>query len=257
MRNHVVAKGGGVVLNRSIAFVAYLAILMRPGFAATAPEARTIYFQSSGRQVAVDFVRPAQPGPHPKILLLCGRAGLSFYGPGFVQLSEKLTGAGFAVLVPHYFDASGSPDSPEVTADRFETWRKALEDALAFTAGLPDVDPRRIGVVGVSLGGFLAAVEAVQDDRVAALVSESAGVSTWFPAHPTRMAPLLIVHSREDATVPLSDAEHLAEIAWSFRVEPELALYNGRQHVLTGDAARSADERIVDFLARVLRPATH
>jgi carboxymethylenebutenolidase len=255
--DHVVAKGGSVVLNRSIVVVAYLAILMRPTFAATGPEARAIYFESSGRQVAVDLVRPTQPGPHPAILLLYGRAGLSFYGPSFVQLSQKLTCAGFAVLTPHYFDASASPDSPEVTAVRFETWRKALQDALAFAAGLPDVDRKRIGVVGVSLGGFLAAVEAVQDDRVAALVSESAGVSTWFPAHPTRMAPLLIVHSREDTIVPLSDAEHLAEIARSFRIEPEFALYDGRQHVLTGDSARSADERIVDFLTRILRPGTH
>ena len=129
--DHVVAKGGSVVLNRSIVVVAYLAILMRPTFAATGPEARAIYFESSGRQVAVDLVRPTQPGPHPAILLLYGRAGLSFYGPSFVQLSQKLTGAGFAVLTPHYFDASASPDSPEVTAVRFETWRKALQDALA------------------------------------------------------------------------------------------------------------------------------
>jgi dienelactone hydrolase len=90
----------------------------------------------------------------------------------------------------------------------FETWRKALDDALAFAAKLPDIDPKRIAVVGVSFGGFLAAVQAVQDERVAALVSESAGVSTWFPQHPMRMAPLLIVHSRENIIVPLSDAEH-------------------------------------------------
>jgi carboxymethylenebutenolidase len=240
------------VVKRSIVIVTYLAILLRPAIAAGTPEAQASYFESSGRQIAVDVVRPARPGPHPAILLLYGRGGLSFYGPGFVQLSQELTGAGFAVLTLHYFDASASPDSPEVTGVRFETWRKALDDALGFAAELPDIDPRRIAVVGVSLGGFLAAVEAVQDERVAALVSESAGVSTWFPQHPTRMAPLLIVHSREDTIVPLSDAERLAEIARSFHVEPEFALYDGRQHVLTGESARSANERIVDFLTRIL-----
>jgi dipeptidyl aminopeptidase/acylaminoacyl peptidase len=240
-------------MKRLIVIVGYLAILMRPAIAASPPEVQVSYFESSGHQVAVDVVRPAQPGPHPVVLLLYGRGGLSFYGPGFVQRSQKLTDAGFAVLTPHYFDASASPDSPEVTDVRFETWRKALDDALAFAAELPDIDPKRIAVVGVSLGGFLAAVQAVQDERVAALVSESAGVSTWFPQHPMRMAPLLIVHSREDTIVPLSDAEHLAEIARSFHVEPEFALYDGRKHLLTGDSARSAEDRIVDFFTRVLQ----
>jgi len=240
-------------MQRLIVIVACLAVLTGLASAARAADGQTVYFASSGHQVAVDLARPAQPGPHPVILLLYGRGGLSFYGPGFVQLSQKLTDAGFAVLTLHYFDASASPDSPEVTAARFETWRKALDDALAFAAVLPDIDPKRIGVVGVSLGGFLAAVEAVQDERIAALVSESAGVSTWFPQQPARMAPLLIVHSREDTIVPMSDAEHLAEIARSFRVEPEFSLYDGRQHVLTGDSARSANERIVDFFTRVLR----
>jgi dipeptidyl aminopeptidase/acylaminoacyl peptidase len=237
-------------MQRIVIIVTCLAVLTG---LANAADGQTAYFDSSGHRVAVDLARPDQPGLHPAILLLYGRGGLSFYGPGFVQLSQKLTGAGFAVLTLHYFDASASPDSPEVTAARFETWRKALDDALAFAARLPEVDPKRIGVVGVSLGGFLAAVEAAQDERVAALVSESAGVSTWFPQQPTRMAPLLIVHSREDTIVSLSEAEHLAEIARSFRVEPEFALYDGRQHVLTGDSARSANERIVEFLTRVLR----
>jgi dipeptidyl aminopeptidase/acylaminoacyl peptidase len=240
-------------VKRSIVIVTYLAILMRPAIAASTPEAQASYFESSGHQVAVDVVRPVQSGPHPVVLFLYGRGGLGFYGARFVPLSQELSGAGFAVLTPHYFDASASPDSPEVTDVRFETWRKALDDALAFAAKLPDIDPKRIAVVGVSLGGFLAAVQAVQDERVAALVSESAGVSTWFPQHPMRMAPLLIVHSREDTIVPLSDAEHLAEIARSFHVEPEFALYDGRKHVLTGDSARSAEDRIVDFFTRVLQ----
>jgi carboxymethylenebutenolidase len=241
------------VVKRSIVMVTYLAILTRSAIAAGIPESETIYFESSGHQVAVDLVRPAVSGRHPAILLLHGGSGMSFYRASFARRAQKLAGAGFSVLTPHYFDASASPDGPEITEARFETWRKALGDALALAAKLPDIDPKRIGVLGVSLGGFLAAVETVQDDRIAALVSESSGVSTWFPPHPTRMAPLMIVHSREDANVPLSNAEQLAEIARSFGVEPEYALYDGRQHVLSGDSARSAEDRIVAFFTRVLQ----
>jgi dienelactone hydrolase len=240
---------------RSIVIVGALAIFIRPAFGAELPEVQTAYFESGGHKVAVDLARPATPGRHPAALLLHGRGGLGFYGPGLVELSHKLTDQGFTVLTPHYFDASGSADGPEVTAERFEVWRKALDDALTFAAGLPEVDPKRIGVVGISLGGFIAGVQAAQDERIAVLVAESSGVSTYFPPHPARMAPLLIVHSREDATVPLADAKHLAEIARSFGVKPEFALYDGRKHVLTGDDARAADERIEHFLTHVLRPS--
>lgn len=105
----------------------------------------------------------------------------------------------------------------------------------------------------MSLGGFLAGVEAARNDTVAALVSESAGVSTWFPSAPRRMPPLLIVHSRGDPVVPLGDALRLAGIAHSLGSEAALAIYDSSDHVLTGHLERAARERIVDFLQAALR----
>lgn len=230
-------------------------LAMVPAMAAPdlSAQVRTLVFQSSGRPVALDIGSPAQPGPRPAVLLLHGRAGLSFYGPALRSLSDSLTAAGMIALTLHYFDASGSPDSPEVTQALFETWRLALSDALAFTAMQPSVDSGRIAVVGVSLGGFIAGVEAAQNQRIAALVSESSGVSSWFPASPRRMPPLLIVHSQDDKTVPLSNALRLAEIARRLSVEPQIALYGGSDHVLTGAAAKEADAKIVAFLAKELK----
>ena len=200
----------------------------------------------------MEVVRPTNAGPSPAVVLLHGRGGLSLYGTEFKERAALLADRGFVVFTPHYFDASDSKDSPEVTQQLFETWRESLRDALLFVSSRPEVDRKRIGVVGVSLGGFLASAEAAQDDLIAALVSESSGVSTWFPSSPRRMPPLLIVHSREDNTVPLSDAQHLAEIAQRFGVQPEYALYDGQRHVLKGPAAISANLREADFLSRTL-----
>jgi carboxymethylenebutenolidase len=227
--------------------------LATPSFAA---DPQFLHYQSNGRTVTIDFVEPARTGQFPAVLLLYGRGGLSFYGAAFKQLALTLAAQGFLVLTPHYFDATASADSPAVTPASFETWRQALQDALTFVSKHPDIDPRRIGVVGVSLGGFLAGVEAVQNDRIAALVSESSGFSTWFPAKPIRMPPVLIVHSREDSLIPLSDAVRLGEIARRFDIEPEFASYDGRAHILTGSAALSADQRIVAFLTKALGAAT-
>lgn len=241
------------------AFVIATALAASPGLAIAGNPSpiQSLHYESGGRKVAVDIVRPAQAGRLPGVLILHGRGGLSLYGAALMRLAHSLSARGFVVLIPHYFDASSSPDAPEVTPASFETWRKAVQDALTFAAKRPDIDAKRIGVVGVSLGGFLAGAEAVQDDRVAALVSESAGVSTWFPSTPIRMPPLLIVYSREDGTVPLSEAIHLGEIARRLHVEPEIALYEGSEHLLTGSSALSAEHRIVAFLTKTLRAETH
>ncbi|MGE5201614.1 MAG: alpha/beta hydrolase family protein [Acidobacteriota bacterium] len=238
---------------RDVLIGAALAVVPAMAPPALSAPTRTLVFQSSGRPVTMDIGEPARPGPRPAVLLLHGRAGLSFYGAALRSLADGLAAAGMVALTPHYFDASGSADSPEVTRALFETWRSALSDALAFAAMQPGVDSGRIAVVGVSLGGFIAGVEAAQNERIAALVSESSGVSTWFPASPRRMPPLLIVHSRDDETVPLSNALRLAQIARGLGVEPEIALYSGRDHVLTGATAREADAKIVAFLADRLR----
>jgi carboxymethylenebutenolidase len=230
-----------------------LALLAAATAPARAASARTVVFASAGRSVALDVSAPEGSAYRPAVLLLHGRGGLSLYGSALRRLAERLTAQGMVALTLHYFDASGGAESPEVTPALFETWRVALSDALAFIATQPHIDPARIGVVGISLGGFVAGVEAVQNERIAALVSVSSGVSTWFPANPSRMPPLLIVHSRDDTIVPLSDALHLAEIARRLAVEPRLVLYDGKNHLLTGAVATAADAEIAAFLARVLR----
>ena len=158
--------------------------------AAASLQFETVHYESGGRSVAVDIPRPGGNTRHAAVILLHGRGGMTLYGADFRRRAQTLAARGFTVLVPHYFDASASADSPDVSAELVETWRKAVADAVGYATTRDDVKACCIGVIGVSLGGYLAAVEAVEDDRVAALVSESSGVSSWFPQHPHRMPPL-------------------------------------------------------------------
>jgi dienelactone hydrolase len=209
-------------------------------------------YTSSGRPVAVEIFRPHGQGPWPAVLLLHGRSGMSFYGNDFRSRAKELAKHGFVVLIPHYFDATASADSPEITKGAFDAWQLALHDALKFAADVPGVDAKRIGVIGLSLGGFFGAIEAAQNAQVAALVSEGSGLSHWFPSAPVRMPPLLIVHSRDDTNVPLAEANELAGVAKKLGVESEFALYDGRAHTLTGATAQAALDREIDFLLRTL-----
>jgi uncharacterized protein len=53
---------------------------------------------------------------------------------------------------------------------------KDVAAALAFLGGRPDVDPKRIGGIGLSVGGEMLLEAAAGDDRLKAVVSEGAGI---------------------------------------------------------------------------------
>jgi len=90
-------------------------------------------------------------------------------------IAEELARTGMVVLLP---DKRGSGQSGG-------DWRTATFDDLAqdALAGLEhlatrgDVDPRRIGVIGLSQGGFVAPLAAVRSSRVAFVVAISAAAT--------------------------------------------------------------------------------
>ena len=106
--------------------------------------------------------------------------------------------------------------------------------------------PQRIGVVGWSFGGVVAALAAGRDSRIraAVLVSTPAARDYWGPAKPlaeiTRTrAQVLIVRPAEDEVVAPSDADRYAEVLTQARVRHELVTIAGADHAFTRPAERA------------------
>jgi pimeloyl-ACP methyl ester carboxylesterase len=109
------------------------------------------------------------PGPHPTILLLHGLPG----NEQNIDLAQSMRRAGWNVLTVHYGGSWGGPGT--------FSFARCLEDATASIDWLRDpardeklrIDPRRIAVVGHSMGGFVAAHVAAQTPDIigAALIS--------------------------------------------------------------------------------------
>jgi hypothetical protein len=87
------------------------------------------------------------------------------------DLAQVLRRAGYASLVFHYRGSWGAGGS--------WSWGHVLEDTAAVVAGLRDqglaaahrLDPRRLALVGHSLGGFAALMTAAADPSIAAVAS--------------------------------------------------------------------------------------
>lgn len=99
--------------------------------------------------------------------------------------AERFAAAGFAALA---FDHRGFGDS-EGQQGRFDPGRQ-LEDwraAIALARELPSIDPARIATFGSSMGGGNALAAAVEDERVAAAISQVPFLDLLRQAH--RSAP--------------------------------------------------------------------
>ena len=142
-------------------------------FASRADE-RTISFDVAGTRVVGSLALPTEPQP-PVVLMLHGFAGSRDEEDIFPRAAKAFAASGLASL---RIDFRGAGDSGGTFADT--TFSRQVEDALAalrYLEASPLVDGRRIGLVGVSQGGMVAAIAAARSGKPKALALWSAVAS--------------------------------------------------------------------------------
>jgi len=144
------------------------------------------------------------------------------------------------------------------------TWRRAVREAvlaLEYLCADDAIDPRRLGLVGYSLGSFLANIVAASEPAVRAVVLAASGdlpdglpfeslvrtvVNPLRAVRSVRGRPMLMVNGRFDRTVTPAQAERLFAAAG----EPKTMRWYGGGH---WPPAREI-EYAAAWLARQLAP---
>ncbi len=148
-------------------------------------ESRVVRFQASdGLSIPSILYKPHQASPENKVPALVWVHG----GPGgqtrkgYSAFIQYLVNHGYAVLGINNRGSSGYGQK-FCTADDRKHGREPLRDcveAKAYLAGMPDIDPDRIGIIGGSYGGYMVlAALAFQPETFAAGV-DLFGVSNWL-----------------------------------------------------------------------------
>lgn len=206
---------------------------------------------SNGKQIAIDTFAPATPGKHPIVCALHGSGGL--YNQSHLQFAQFMANQGFFVCVPHYFEATGTSWADEATIWReFPAWMKTISDALDHVSSHESADSERIGLVGFSLGAYLALSLGSQEPRIKAIVDFFGGMPDHFADKLQHIAPVLILHGEADYTVPVSEAHKIAELLKARSVSYEMKLYKNAGHGFHGFDMMDAGKRTYDFLKRTL-----
>jgi uncharacterized protein len=136
-----------------------------------------------GHILAGTLTIPEGAGPFPAVLLISGSGqhdrdgAMSGHRP-FLVLADHLTHRGIAVLRTDDRGVGESGgDFHQATTSDFAT---DAESAVAFLRTRPELDAARIGLIGHSEGGLIAAMVAARDPRLALIVlMAAAGVPPW------------------------------------------------------------------------------
>jgi carboxymethylenebutenolidase len=232
---------------------------------AVAEEAKftTSSFTASGRPVQVEQFAPQAEGKQPAVILLHGSGGLPERDHRvYRHVARAFARAGYVALLVHYFDSTGTEQIEPAQIDKklFLAWKDAVHGALRHAATLPGVDPKRIGLVGFSLGACLSLAAAGEaETRVAAVVELFGCLPEEFGDNARRMPPTLIVHGSADSVVPVDKARRLEKLLREHRRTCEVKIYEGQEHVFGGRVLSpdviDAQKRTLDFLARHLKSA--
>jgi len=134
------------------------------------PGMADVRIESHGERMNAVLYTAGGITPHPVVVLFHGFPG----NEQNLDLAQAIRRAGFTVLTLHYRGSWGSPGKFSFT--------NAMEDsdaALAFmrdpaTVAKYNLDPRRIFVIGHSMGGMMTASATAHDPRVAGFVLISA-----------------------------------------------------------------------------------
>ena len=204
-------------------------------------------FESGGKEIRIETFTDTAFRDAPSIIVLHGATGVEFANRFIANLARSFAGQGFVVHLVHYFDRTGARYADDATIKRSSgDWLQTVHDAVSF---VQRKRPRAaVGLFGYSLGGYLAAAEAVASEEINAAVILAGGLDEASARAARRGPPFLILHGAADNRVPVSEARRLEATLKRMGHPPEVYIYPGEGHIMSLPTYADVVQRSVQFL---------
>ena len=195
-------------------------------------------FASNGSTAQGYLARPADGKAHPGIIVIQEWWGLN---DNIKDIARRFAGAGFIALAPDLYhgkvvDEPNEAQKAAMALDQAEV-AKDLRGALMALQGQRDVAPKKIGVSGFCLGGYITLVFAAQAGP------ELGAIAPFYPGgyDPTAeevrhiQCPVQIIYGENDHSTPEDVRErlrtHLTDAGKTF----DMIVYPGADHAFFND----------------------
>ncbi|GAA2398568.1 alpha/beta hydrolase [Nonomuraea africana] len=168
-----------------------------------------VEFEVDGSTLVGDLRIPGGEGPRPALVFTGPFTGVRDQVTGLY--AERLTGKGYVTLAfdhRNWGESGGRPRSHEDPQGKLND----LRAAVSLLRGRPEVDPERIGAVGICLGGGYALKFAAFDPRVKAFAGIAGAYNHPYGRHyESVLADLTQVLERQDRGGPVEYLPAVAE----------------------------------------------
>lgn len=228
-------------------------------------------FDSGGKPIPFELFVPTTAGLHPAVVVAYGTEGMGVIngfdaGTAIRDFASSLANRGFVVVLPHYFERTGTTPGFETVLPVFsqhrDKWLDTLGDCLAFAASrTTDVDATKLALLGFSLGGHLALRQAKRGTGlpVGAVVEFFAPISSLpggLGGDIGKLPPVQLNHGTVDNVVLPTQCDELEGLLVAAgkvkNVDYERHDYPGQGHGFVGAAATEAQGNAADFLKKHL-----
>jgi carboxymethylenebutenolidase len=210
------------------------------------------------------IAEPDDNAQHPGVVLIQEWWGIE---PHIRDLAQKLATEGFVVAVPDLYHgkvATEPDDAMKMVMMMRSNTDKAVKEiigALETVKARPNVMPKKLGLIGFCVGGFLAYTVAARYADLGAVVPFYGGGYDPTPKEVAKVnAPVLAIYGSRDESIPLAQVKKIEQMYKAAGKDITVKLYDAGHAFINPDhgmgnekAAAQAWPLAVSFLKQKLR----
>src|SRR5947209_9797914 len=160
--------------------------------------------------------QPDDDAKHPGLVLIQEWWGIE---PHIRDLAQKLAAQGFIVAVPDLFHGKivTEPDEAQkmvmMIGGNIDKAAREIIGALETVKAMPNVDPKKLGIMGFCVGGLMTFVVASRYADLGAVVPFYPGGYNPTPEEVAKVnAPVLAFYGRRDDSIPMEQVDKIEKL---------------------------------------------
>jgi carboxymethylenebutenolidase len=165
-----------------------------------------------------------------------------FFGlnESIVSKADLLTQEGYLVVAPDTFRGSTTSWVPraiyQVISTKPVNVKTDLDSVYSWLASQPDVDSRRIAIVGFCYGGRTSLAYSLHNNQLAATVIFYGSPETSAEVLHKLPGPVLGIFGGEDQSIPIEEVNAFDAALTEAGIPHEITVYEGQPHAFVRDA---------------------